>query len=155
MGGHTVAPDPFQRFEEEHAEALRELQRLEHAAMALENGERPSSYLRIVREVHTFLSTAVRTHNENEERALFGLLGEDAPVALFEEEHRMLRTMEHDLGRALDGRDPVQDIPPIARELIGILRAHIEREDQVLFPMARALLGPEGTAVVARRLAST
>lgn len=83
MGSDAVAPDPFARFESEHEEALRALNRLESAADALERGERPAPYLETVHEVHTFLTTAVRQHNDNEERALFGLLDEEAPVALF------------------------------------------------------------------------
>lgn len=153
MGRDTLNLDPFERFETEHAEALRALDRLERCAEALERGEHPAAYLGTVSEVHTFLTTAVRAHNENEERALFSVLGEDAPVAVFEEEHRTLRQLERDLGRALDDPDPAATVPPTARATIDLLRAHIARENDVLFPMARALLGPEGVAIVARRLA--
>jgi hemerythrin-like domain-containing protein len=36
--------------------------------------------------------------------------------------------------------------------MIDLLREHIERENEMLFPLARTLLGPEGVALVARRL---
>lgn len=153
MGCHTVEPDPLQRFEAEHDEALRALNRLELATDALQRTDRPEQYLATVREVHTFLTTAVREHNDNEERALFGLLGDDAPVASFEEEHRTLRQLERNLGDALNGPDPAREVPSFAHAVIDLLRAHIERENEVLFPMARTLLGPEGLAAVARRLA--
>lgn len=153
MGRHTVEPDPLERFESEHDEALRALNRLELATDALEHAERPEQFLATVREVHTFLTTVVREHNDNEEWALFGLLGEDAPVALFEEEHRTLRQLERNLAAALDGSDPAREVPSPARAVIDLLRAHIERENEVLFPMARTLLGPEGIETVARRLA--
>ena len=39
-----------------------------------------------------------------------------------------------------------------ALEIVDLLRAHIARENEVLFPMARGLLGVEGLARVARRL---
>jgi hemerythrin-like domain-containing protein len=152
MGSDAVALDPFAQFESEHEEALRALNRLESAADALERGERPEPYLETVHEVHTFLTTAVRQHNDNEEGALFGFLDEEAPVALFEQEHRMLRHLEDELGQALSGPSPATDVPAPARAMIDLLRAHIERENEVLFPMARALLGPDGIAMVARRL---
>lgn len=155
MGRHTVEPDPFRQFEAEHDEALRVLIRLEHAAEALEHGERPEPHLEIVREAHTFVTTAVRAHNDNEERALFellNLLDEDAPVAIFEDEHRALRQLEGNLGAALDGPHPAIEVPKAARTMIDLLREHIERENEMLFPLARTLLGPEGVALVARRL---
>lgn len=145
--------DPLRRFEREHVEALAALERLEGAVQSLKRGENPSGHLGAAREVQSFLRTAVREHNENEERALFVCLGEDAPLAPFEQEHRELRVLERRLAAALDGRNPTQEVPPVAAELIDLLRAHIAREDEVLFPMARALLGPEGLARVARRLA--
>lgn len=152
MGGHTVNVDPLARFSEEHQEALRALIRLEDAAAALERGDAPASALRTAGEVCTFLSSTVREHNDNEERALFGEIAEEAPVALFIEEHRTLRRLESDLEDALNGPSPDQDVPSIARSVVDLLRAHIEREDRVLFPMARALLGPDGLARVSRRL---
>ena len=147
-----MSVDPLGRFEAEHVEALAALDRLEAAAVALEGGEAPDRHLGVVREVHAVLSGAVREHNENEERVLFPLLGDDAPTAIFVEEHLTLRQLEHHLRRAADGPDPRRRVPPLAHQIVELLRAHIARENDVLFPMARALLGAEGLALVARRL---
>jgi hemerythrin-like domain-containing protein len=46
----------------------------------------------------------------------------------------------------------VRAIAATALAIVELLRAHITREDEVLFPMARTLLGAEGLAAVARRL---
>ncbi len=146
------SPDPLRRFELEHQEALTALDKLEAATHALEKGANTPLALQTVGEVYRFLSTTVRQHNENEERALFACLGEDAPTSVFELEHEELRALERRLGRALDGPDPVRQVPEIARAIVDLLRAHIAREDDVLFPMARALLGPAGLRQVARFL---
>jgi hemerythrin-like domain-containing protein len=87
MTPEAPTSDPLTRFEDEHHHALGELERLERAAEDLEDGEDPTEHLETMRQVHTFLSTAVREHNENEERALFPLLGDEAPTGVFEEEH--------------------------------------------------------------------
>ncbi|MGH7635766.1 MAG: hypothetical protein ACRENC_18715 [Gemmatimonadaceae bacterium] len=52
----------------------------------------------------------------------------------------------------MDGANPAGEVPPAAYDLIDLLRTHIERENEVLFPMARACLGPTGLSNVAERL---
>ncbi len=146
--------DPLKRFEEEHRHALRELEKLEVAVIAIEAGASPGQHLRTVREVYGFLSTEVRRHNENEERALFPFLEDQAPCEPFEKEHRQLRELESRLALALDSSRPEALVPAVARSIIELLRAHIDREDNVLFPMSRDLLGREGLAAVAKELAA-
>lgn len=151
MGYRTVTEDVLVRFSMEHEQALAALDRLERAAIALAHGDPAEPHLRTVREVRDTLTTTVREHNENEERALFPLL-QDAPCEPFRQEHVVLRELEQRLDAALQSADPERDIPPVAHALVDLLRAHIEREDEVLFPMARALLGPEGLERAARLL---
>jgi hemerythrin-like domain-containing protein len=148
----TERSDPLARFEAEHEEALGALARLERAAEALRAGEPPEPHLATAREIHGVLVGAVRRHNQDEERALFPALGPEAPVGPFLEEHQTLWRWEDDLARAIDRAD----VPAVARlslDVIHVLREHIRRENEVLFPMARALLGPAGLAAVGRRLA--
>ena len=144
--------DPIARFEEEHQEMRRALDRLEVAAAALEQGDAPASALRTAGDVCSFLATFVLQHYENEERALFREITEEAPVTPFLEEHRTLRRLETDLEAALNGPTPDRDVPPVARALVPLLREHIERENEILFPMARGILGPDGLVQAARRL---
>lgn len=151
MGGNTVTGDPLQRFEEEHEVALAALARLEQAADALRGPGPPEPHLATAREVHGLLHSAVRRHNEDEERALFPMLGETAPVGPFLEEHAVLWSLEAALLDALDRGDRNR-VARVALEIVDLLRTHIHRENDVLFPMARALLGAEGLAIVARRL---
>lgn len=143
--------DPLVRFEAEHQEALLVLGRLEGAALALRRGGDAAPYLAATLEAHAFLAGAVRAHNDNEERALFPLLGDDAPTAIFIEEHQQLRGLEVELARAARQGDAAATAA-VALELVELLRAHIAREDDVLFPMARERLGPAGLAQVAAQL---
>jgi len=152
MGHRTVTEDPLVRFSMEHEQALAALDRLERAATALAHGDPAEPHLRTVREVCETLTTTVREHNEHEERALFPLLGEGAPCEPFRQEHVTLRELELRLAAALEGPAPERDIPPVARALVELLRVHIQREDDVLFPMARAVLGAEGLERVAKLL---
>ncbi len=143
--------DPLERFTAEHREALAVLDRLEAAATGLGGGGNLAPHLAAAREAHAFLAGPVRRHNENEELALFPLLGEDAPTAVFVEEHQRLRALEQELDQGIARADGPR-AAAVARELTDLLRAHIAREDEALFPLARALLGTEGLARVAARL---
>jgi hemerythrin-like domain-containing protein len=148
-----VTTDPLRRFEAEHDVALAALGRLEHAALQLrEDGPRDAP-LAVARDVQTLLAGTVRDHNESEERALFPFLGSDAPLGPFLEEHQTLWGLEERLARAIEGRDGLQ-VADLSLEIVDLLRGHIQRENEVLFPMARTLLGPEGLAAVARVLDS-
>ena len=144
--------DPLEKFEAEHRQALGALRRLERAALAIEAGAAPGPELDTVREVHTILTTAVRAHNDNEEAALFPLLADLAPSAVFVQEHHELRALEQRLGSELDDGQSEQAIVATALAIVELLRSHIAREDEVLFPMARELLGADGLDAVARQL---
>jgi hemerythrin-like domain-containing protein len=146
-----VSADPIRRFEEEHEVALAALDRLEHAAEALRTGAPGDPHFATAQEVHGLLCGAVRQHNEDEERALFPVLGEDAPLGPFLEEHETLWRLEEDLATAIDRADR-ERVARVALDIVELLRTHIRRENDVLFPMARALLGAEGLAIVARKL---
>ena len=97
----------------------------------------------------------MRRHNEAEERALFPFIEDALPAALFVEEHVRLRAFEEALDAALAGGDPARQAVEPALELVALLREHIDRENNVLFPAARALLGTDGLVMVARRLESS
>lgn len=144
--------DPLARFTWDHAEVLRLLGRLEHAGEALRGGAEPVHHVETAAEVLDVLRSRVRRHNEEEERALFPELGGEAPVGPFHEDHETLRRLEDTLDRAIRTFD-VELISVTALDIASLLRAHIVREEEVLFPMARGLLGEDGLARVARRLA--
>ncbi|MBI4421491.1 MAG: hemerythrin domain-containing protein [Gemmatimonadetes bacterium] len=144
--------DPFRLLEAEHATALAALEHLERAALGLRSDPDSKEGRAVVREVLALLTTEVRSHNEKEERTLFPMLGLDAPTLVFEEEHRILRSREVELQRLLDWGGAGPALADVALDIVQLLREHIIRENEVLFPVARAVLGPEGIAALARRL---
>lgn len=150
-----MSVDPLQQFEREHAEALEHLERLERAATALEEGAAPAPHLAAARAALDFIQSAVRRHNEAEELALFPFIEDALPTELFVDEHVRLRALEESLAGALAGDDPARHAVDPALELVVLLREHIERENNVLFPAARTLLGADGLVMVARRLESS
>ena len=144
--------DPFRLLEAEHEEALAALERLELAAHALRSDPASELDLATARDVLEILATKVREHNEKEEAALFPLLRDDAPIEVFEDEHRTAWTLERELAHLLGNTTADERTVQIALELVALLSQHIARENEVLFPMARSLLGPEGAEALGRRL---
>lgn len=146
-----MSSDALTRFEEEHRVGLKVLEHLEESALALRAGVDTAANLALAREMCGLLRTEVRPHNEAEERALFPLLGDHPGLQIFVDEHREMWRLEQELATGLDAGD-AQRVAGTALHIVDLLRAHIEREDQMLFPSARAALGADGLAEVARRL---
>jgi len=154
-----TAPDPLARFEAEHREALGELDLLEEVVDALDAGESLDQHAMKAQVVLSFLEGTLQRHNQTlqrhnhcEEQALFPLIEGQAPTAAFADDHTRLRALEEELEEALDPPEDCVAVVKTCRQIIDILRDHIEREDKVLFPMARKLLGAEGLARVAERI---
>jgi len=149
-----TAPDPLARFEAEHREALGELDLLEEVVDALDAGESLDQHAMKAQVVLSFLEGTLQRHNHCEEQALFPLIEGQAPTAAFADDHTRLRALEEELEEALDPPEDCVAVVKTCRQIIDILRDHIDRENKVLFPMARKLLGAEGLARVAERMGS-
>lgn len=102
-----------------------------------------------------FLKTfADRCHHGKEEDQLFPAIGERGiptkvgPVAVMLDEHvlgrREIAAMEAAV-KALQGNDPkaIGEYVARARNYVELLREHIMKEDNILFPMAEAALSDE------------
>jgi hemerythrin-like domain-containing protein len=93
-------------------------------------------------------SYADRLHHGKEETNLFpamearGLPADVGPTAVMRQEHTMGRAFIKDMADAL-GESGTAAFVAAARGYVGLLREHIMKEDQVLFPMADRLLPPE------------
>jgi len=145
----------------EHRAIERMLAVLEAAAHRLEQGERvrPDVFRQGVDFVRNF---ADRCHHAKEEENLFprmearGVPRDGGPIGVM--------LFEHDEGRAFvgaiagaidayeaDGRSAALTIAENARGYVDLLRGHIMKEDNVLFPMADRVLSPADQTELERR----
>jgi hemerythrin-like domain-containing protein len=149
---------PTQRLEQEHRKVLLLVSVLERLARRVARGERPLEPLdRTLGLLRTFADGA---HHGKEERHLFpalvdvGLPAYTGPVACMLAEHDAGRG---ELGAMLDalfelrcGVDGASGrLTRAASRYVALLREHIAKEDEVLFPIARELLPPGAAAALA------
>jgi hemerythrin-like domain-containing protein len=123
------------------------LEKMADAAAATGRVETPSA-----RDAIGFLRTfADRCHHMKEEERLFpameraGLPPHAGPTEVMRQEHEIGRGHVRRMERAVDefdagSRDAVRTFEFEARSFVRLLREHIAKEDQVLFPMADRML---------------
>lgn len=103
-------------------------------------------------------------HHEREETVLFPALARHGfaetrgPLAHVRTEHQTERALMSTLLRVAARRDPwsskdERTIASVGRELVSFQRAHIAKENELLYPVARREIAPEGPALIARELA--
>ena len=136
---------PTDMLKEEHQHVLKKLDTLEQIISALGKKEAISDELR---ELASFFKTDFWVHFTKEEEALFPEIEqfmprEGGPTGMMLIEHEDLRNTNKGLQRAVDeylsNSDSVE-IKQMIREygsnFIGVLRQHIDKEDNMLFMMA-------------------
>ena len=142
---------------DEHQLILRVLDSLEVFAASVEEGVAgPGEELgRFVRFIREFADTH---HHCKEEDILFsamvraGFPGRTGPIAVMLAEHDAGRAhaalMAEKATAAAWPREVREAIVDAARGYAGLLRSHIAKEDQLLYPMARQHLDAEGMHAV-------
>lgn len=90
-----------------------------------------------------FLQGELLEHFALEENRLFPVLARhhlaEGPLAVMQMEHEDFRALVAELAVALRAGN-AEGAVAAAREIIALLRAHISKEDHVLFPLARHVL---------------
>jgi hemerythrin-like domain-containing protein len=104
-----------------------------------------------------FLDSEVVQHFALEEHALFPILARhpglsQGPLAVMNAEHASFRELLNNLTAGIRAADLGQQ-RSCTHGLIDLLRAHIAKEDTVLFPMASRLLSADELAEVEARAA--
>ncbi len=94
----------------------------------------------VVAAIHT-LAAPLLAHAENEERVLFPALapslgGEGGPLAILTEEHRVL----HGQLDRLTADPTCWELEQLLEAFLRVLRRHIAKEEDVLFPGAAQLI---------------
>ena len=145
----------------EHRAIERMLAVLEAAARQLEQGQRvrPEMLRQVVDFVRNF---ADRCHHAKEEENLFprmearGVPRQGGPIGVMLFEHEQGRAYVGAIAGAIDayesgGQSAAPTIAENARGYVDLLRQHIMKEENVLFPMADRVLSPGDQAELDRR----
>ncbi len=135
----------------EHVLILRVLDALEVAAARLEDGAGPGDrwWTAAIAWLREF---ADRTHHAREERGLFPALvaaglHAGGPVEVMLAEHAEGRSLVEAMARRSAAARAAA-----ARDYVSLLRAHIEKENEILFPLAETILGGAALAWLRREL---
>jgi hemerythrin-like domain-containing protein len=138
---------------EEHVVILQALEVLETAAVVHGDGDaRGQAWAALLDWFHDFADVR---HHSKEERWLFpalevaGMPRVGGPLAVMMDEHEQGRNLLRALREASAPRRPV-----LARAYADMLRAHIAKENDVLFELADALLDRGSVDVLLRAYAS-
>lgn len=177
-----MSRNPFEVFVEEHNHGLAALEKMEQGADLLRQGDRGdvAEAIRLIKEANDFVKTEVKAHNQKEEDALFPILSPYMPspsiIDVIVEEHRELWDQEEDLQGLLtsllgdheelwaeedrldallaspDAEENAEAIAQSAYNIIYMLRDHINKENQILFPSAEAMLSEAEVQEVASKM---
>lgn len=169
---------PIQSLTHQHDEAIKRLGVLKGATLCLRAGSRNSdtgvnqTLIKAIQNIGDFISffnSELRDHFEKEEEGLFPplekhLAKEGSPVAQMLAEHQEMWQKIDEFKKAADslptggnGVAPkvADDVERSASDIIRLLRAHIEKENTVLFPLVTATLSANELAEVKERWTST
>ena len=175
-----MSQDPFDVFVEEHNHGLAALEKMEQGADSLRENGYSAEALALIKEANEFIKTEVKAHNQKEEDALFPILSPYMPspsiIDVIVEEHRELWDKEEDLQGLLtsllgdhqelwneedrleallnapNAADNAAAIAESAYNIIYMLRDHIDKENNILFPSAQSILNPAEVAEVDAKL---
>ncbi|MBI3950112.1 MAG: hemerythrin domain-containing protein [Acidobacteria bacterium] len=155
--------NPINRFYQEHEQVLEQIQELEHCVDDLRrkgySKRRASQFARALKAV----DYGVRIHNAAEEKALLEMLDQTlptyGPTFIMRQEYRELRRAARRLQTAFQGwqrdaknRQKLAHLGLTTEWLIKLLQEHIDKGNDVLFPLAQSVLTQQQMDQVVQRL---
>ncbi len=136
----------------DHKIVLRQLKRLEKSLDDFENDGGESEH--VIKDAG-FIESVVKKHLLKEEEILFPLLGKmpgmgEGPLKMLYLEHEAFKSNNIKFQELIfllrnkeDAASFKSDLLEKGRAIILVIREHIDKEDQILFPMAERFLGEE------------
>jgi len=156
---HAHAGPPTQVLRDEHTLILQALDALEQKIAKLESGA-PADRAYFEKAVEFLRTFADKCHHGKEEHLLFkamvnrGFPREAGPIAVMLHEHDVGRAFVRGIAEAAASAaaDPgaTRRLIENGRGFIQLLRAHIDKENTILFPMADNVLSPEDQAYLGK-----
>jgi len=151
LGGHShAATTPTAVLREEHEVILRALTVLERVGRILSQGKAvpPETIATLATFFRTF---ADKCHHAKEEAHLFpalvehGIPNEGGPIGVMLQEHEEGRALVRTFAQA----DPATAVSAI-RRFVVLLREHINKENEILFPMSEHVIPEREQAAILR-----
>ncbi|MBI4295380.1 MAG: hemerythrin domain-containing protein [Chloroflexi bacterium] len=143
-----------------HDAGLDKLKLLEDVAEELRQGRSVETLPRL-RQLLRFFNGELRTHFLHEENGLFPVLariiGRMGPIGAMIEEHqslwRAVETLEeHVIALERGSAVGLAETEKVATHIVWFLRSHIQKENDMLFPLAERHLSQEGRWEVEHRI---
>ena len=155
--------DPFERLMAEHQHGLRELDKMLASSRELKSAGFSVQIYEKLRDATRFINEDIRAHNKNEEEALFPALeekmGQGGPTTVMRSEHVQLWTsldkLEKELTELLNdttSQPRISRVAELSAFIHDLLKNHIFKEDNILYPMARQMLTPEEILEISERM---
>jgi hemerythrin-like domain-containing protein len=153
LGREGAAMTPTDVLRHEHEVVLLILDAAESEGRTAETGGRPDT-ARLGRMIDFFRNFVDRCHHAKEERHLFPRVRERSPVAAtaplavlireHEEGRRLVKEIADAVARLDAGQaEAVADIAEHVIAYVDLMKAHIDKEDNILFPLAERVLRAE------------
>jgi hemerythrin-like domain-containing protein len=173
--------DPIDGLLSEHREIMAEVAGLRHAVrMLAERGDEAlADALPALRAVGHMMGTRLLNHARKEDEALFPALErffgtEGGPTYVMRQEHRDIHSVADLFRRTLRELNEVEhpaivesgaklrglaesggsaaELRQAGDAIVRLLDSHFDKEEAILFPMARQMLSPEAMQEVARKM---
>lgn len=155
--------DAIDAFMEQHEEGLKQLDVLCKSTEELKAEGYSEGVMERVTSSLDFIDTEIREHNRNEEEFLFPLLDKflppQGPTDVMRGEHQelwdnltVMQGLVGQLKKDRGNREVVKDLARSAGFVCGLLSAHIDKENNILFPMARKFLSQEQLVEIATNI---
>ncbi len=153
----AIVTDPLTSLSEDHQRILGILEEVRRGIAALSSGKASAEALATLRQSAQTLARELDLHSmKKEEEGLFPALteaiGPAGPISVMLADHR---EVENHLPKLLEELNKEKPDAALARShadvIIGLLPAHIQKEDFILYPTARERLSrPQMDRVVAK-----
>lgn len=149
-------PEAIRRLLADHVQVIRLLDRLDAAV----TGPTPSALPPVVPDAVRFFQQELPLHIDQEDDALFPPLeihlGRDTgPCAVMRAEHEEISDLGEEfieLAGGVFSEETWQAMVRVSSDVSNLLRSHLLKEEQILFPLSQQLLSEEAFAAINERM---